>query len=445
MIDGVQLVENGTWTPLSKVLPNSDPERAYRGMRLLGIRLKDNLKLRNTPFEFRTAASGEMDVRVSGIAGSVNVMGKSIDVVPKFVFGDHSISNWQASMVLLMQHASLKHVHLSRTNLLLAGKERFVDLIALAFLDSVRLSLATQLIQLYRTEAVSRPALSGRLNVIRQARSFWARPHLIECDVDRLVPENRFNSLLKWACLALSRSVARPDLRSSLMDCYHRFPGRPMVLSRGQSIVGALPPQYHSWHNSLVLAELVCAGLSLSSSKGNNSGFSFAFNMERVFERFVELRLQSIVSSLGSAYRVKPQVSTLYAFPVDGEGRGFFSKPDNVLYDGDVPIMVIDAKYKRLSDSQGSSNRQPVSSDVYEAVAAMTAQKCGFGLLVYPRIAGDTLLRDGSLRSWKIVTESRHLIVGAVGIDIASIAKPGGLNSLDRDLVDSVNQLLVQY
>jgi 5-methylcytosine-specific restriction endonuclease McrBC regulatory subunit McrC len=108
------------------------------------------------------------------------------------------------------------------------------------------------------------------------------------------------------------------------------------------------------------------------------------------------------------------------------------------------PAIVVDAKYKRLADAEQSSLRKPVNTDVYELVASMTAHDSAQGLLVFPKIVGDSDLGDGLVRTWHVEAFGKTLRVNAVSLDLASLQRARDLRTLDERLAEVVGTLLSQ-
>jgi 5-methylcytosine-specific restriction enzyme subunit McrC len=440
------LVENGAWRPIVDIASSGAAAEALNrdALTTIGTGLKRSLGLRSDPFEFRAGPRGT-EVRVTGIAGTVSAHDFVFDVAPKFAPQGEVAQEWDASLLILMQHAGRRHISFHRSQKLATARQSFVDLLAMAFVDAVKVGLSDQLIQTYQVQEERLPVVRGRLNLQRQIVSVFWRPHLLECDVDQLDSANPFNGLLKWAAQAFVASARSPSLRRNISELINFLPGRPdrSLALRGIRITP--PPQFRAWSEALDIASLLSSGLTHTASRGSQHGYSFVFNMERLFEHFVQLRLSQAVKLMpASNVSVSAQVRTRYAVPVDGESAGFFSRPDNIIFRGTKPLAVIDAKYKRLSDSSGTKDRKPTNQDVYELVAAMTAQRCSIGLLVYPKVFGDTILADGELHSWRVESFGVSLHVGAVALDLMKLRSLSDLLNIDQRLVNGLNALLAQ-
>ena len=439
------LIENRDWQPWELILGpgETDPIKTQQSLETVGKRFRQELGLRSDPFTFRTKLDGKLEVRTSGIAGTVSIGSLVIDVAPKFVPQGNGFQQWSASMLLLMQYARKRDLALNRSQHLAAARHSFIDLLAMAFSDAAEAGLADQPIQTYRTSAWTLPVLRGRLNLSRQLRSVFIRPHLIECDVNQLDTNNEFNDLLKWAAHAFVGAVRSPSLKRKMRDIAFHLPGMPdrRIAFQGGRI--RPPPQFRVWAEALEIAELLSSGLTHTAGRGIQQGYSFVFNMERLFEHFVEISLGRVVPMLNlPGLTSHSQVSTPYAQPRSGTKIRFFSRPDNLILQDGKPIIVVDAKYKRLTDAEGMWDRKPVNADVYELVAAMTAHDCCIGFLVYPRVVGDSVLTDNELRMWSINAYGTTLCIGALALDLTGLQTHADLDAVDTKLAEALTSLL---
>jgi 5-methylcytosine-specific restriction enzyme subunit McrC len=416
------VVVESLWTPWASLVDNQQINSALAQVALLraGSSIKQRLGLRADPFRFRGAGSG-IELQVVGVAGALTLGKVSIQVVPKFVTGPERLAEWDTSTLFLLEALAGKHV-IS----LLAERQRWrshrvVDLIAYAFADAVERGLLEQPIHVYRQREESDVVLRGRLNISRQLRSFARTPHLLECDVDQLDSENGFNDVLKWAATALAEASVDPALRKRLQVAVDRIPGHAERAGAQRYMRLTPPPQFQAWNDALELARLLANGMTLSKNGGAGAGYSLLFNMERAFERFVEIALAYAVKSVGDdALSSSRQEWVTYGIPLDSDGKTLRCRPDNILRREGRPVMVVDAKYKLLDDElklvagQQAANA-PASQDVYELLGGMLAHGCDTGLLIYP---SNSASADYATRTWSINAFGRQVRIGALSIDL---------------------------
>ncbi len=439
------LLENGDWTPWETGLAAGivRPDKARKSVEALGRRFRSQLGLRADPFTFRTSGSGVTEIKTSGIAGTVGVGELVFAIAPKFAPQGRGQPEWSASALLLMQYARKRDLALVKVQHLAVQRSSFVDLLAMAFADAVETAMADHMILRYRTSEQSLPVMRGRLNIARQLRTVFGTPHLLECDVDELDANNEFNGLLKWAAATFASAVRDPALRRKMSDMALRLPSLPDRRLALRSTRIQPPPQFRAWSDALDIASLLSSGLAHSSGAGVAAGYSFVFNMERLFEHFLEISLARAVGLLREdGVAARRQATTAYAHPQAGTSIRFYSRPDNLVTKHGAARVVVDAKYKRLSDAEGMKARKPVNADVYELVAAMTAHDCRHGLLVYPRVLGDTILGDDGLRTWTVSSFGTTLTISALALDLSGLRTHAHLQTIDKQLSDALGPML---
>jgi 5-methylcytosine-specific restriction endonuclease McrBC regulatory subunit McrC len=164
--------------------------------------------------------------------------------------------------------------------------------------------------------------------------------------------------------------------------------------------------------------------------------------MERLFESFVEKTLVHILNSISPDLTVRPQVSKIYATAFQHSGRSYFTRPDNVLYRNEKPVLLLDAKYKQFEHSETGTMKRPQNSDIYQLFASMVAHECDRGLLVYPRMLTHEEPTEGQIRLWRISTPAKPLLVGAITIKVHQLSTKATIDELDESVAKSINELL---
>jgi 5-methylcytosine-specific restriction enzyme subunit McrC len=219
----------------------------------------------------------------------------------------------------------------------------------------------------YRRHDEATPILRGRLRIGEQlARGGLATPVLItreEYDLD--VAENR---LLLAAALLLARTpLVAPVVRARLRRVIALLDGVSRVTSLRTVRAPSITRLNRHYAHGLALAELVLRGMSLTSRAGAVRSVTFAFELSRVFEDFLEVSLGAALRRRGVRLDRQPKGRTL-----DVE-RTLGLEPDFVVrrpgeHD---PIAILDAKFKALEESLGD--------DAYQMLAYLLefGPRCG--------------------------------------------------------------------
>ena len=119
--------------------------------------------------------------------------------------------------------------------------------------------------------------------------------------------------------------------------------------------------------------------------RGAVNGISLLFPMEKLFERYVEVRLSR---QLPQPYRLKAQARSESLCVHDGADM-FQLRPDFLVLDGDQIMAVMDAKWKLLAVADRDNRYGLSQSDFYQMFAYGHKYLGGAGdmVLIYPMTA----------------------------------------------------------
>jgi 5-methylcytosine-specific restriction enzyme subunit McrC len=130
----------------------------------------------------------------------------------------------------------------------------------------------------------------------------------------------------------------------------------------------------------LDLCRLLAEGLTPGEAAGTTPAPAFLLDMERVFERYLT---RGVLEAFASSrhYAVSVQTAHVVARPEAGRPE-VLMRPDLTIDQAGRPVLVIDAKWKRLPRTS------LVTADLYQVLAYCTALGVERGVLVYPGRAG---------------------------------------------------------
>lgn len=443
-VEDCVIIEN-KWSPWDRIprFSGASSVDAQVAVQSASRKIKQRLGLRGEPFQFRGTGSGT-EVQAVGVSGTLSLKEISIEVVPKFVLQRERLSAWNTSTLFLLESLAGKHV-IS----LLADRQTWkghsiTDLIAHAFADAVERAAREQPIHVYRHFEESAPVLRGRMNISRQLSRIHQAPHVIECDVDQLDPNNMYNDVLKWAAFELARLARDKDLRQRLESLKLSLPGDPERAFAFKHLRLVPPPQFQIWTDALELAHLLASGMALSTLGGRRSGYSLMFNMERAFERFVEVSLARSLVTAGNQDAASRQEWSKYALPNFKGGRPLYCRPDNIIRRHGNPVVIVDAKYKLLDEELWLPNVEqtgvaPLGTDIYELLTGMIANRCKLGLLVYPCSSTEPNVPP-RFRTWTINVYGINVRVGALPVPLLGLNSRSALSKAQFELTKDIEE-----
>lgn len=406
-------------------------------------RIKQDLKLRRAPLSLEER-DGELHIRTTGIAGTLRLFNSDFQIMPKFVETEAALGAWQESVLTMLARARSTHYGYSRLRGVNRQRATFLDHVALAYRDALEQALRAEPIQVYRVREETAPYLRGRLAVGRQMQSLLDHPQRIQCEVDYLETDNEFNRLLHWAGERFLILVYDGQVRRQLSDTLGRLPVVSPPPRLPARLPSSVPPQYRHYAEAVEIASTLARGYGHGQGAGRLPGYGYILNMERLFESFVEKSLMQAILQLegGEPYSVRAQETRLYAQAVQHTGKSYFTRPDNVVYEGESSVLVIDAKYKRLADAEEGSSVKPRNSDIYQLFASLSSHACRRGLLVYPRILTDDDLGTDLVRFWKVPAGGQSPLLAAAALDISNLSSSVDLRHFDERFVEVVARVL---
>jgi 5-methylcytosine-specific restriction enzyme subunit McrC len=263
--------------------------------------------------------------------------------------------------------------------------------------------LQAGLYQGYEEREDDLPFVRGRINLPAQLRRHGDLRHRHICVYAERTPDTAENRIIAATLRALPALLAPGEavLIRHARALLRRF-AEVTPLSRGQALLALERLTLHRLNAAyapvLGLCRLALHHLSLVEQAGAHPFASFLVEMPRLFERYLTVRLREHLAPAG--LRIVAQRRDYL-----DEAARVGIRPDVLVYPaaGDAPVLVLDAKYRRLSTLAGSD----LNADLYQISAYMDRYGLQQGVLVYPRFSpteeADLRLR-GTAKRLKVLT-----------------------------------------
>ena len=280
---------------------------------------------------------------------------------------------------LRIAHGALASLDWQRKNLL----EILIKLFSDKLFEVVHLGLTRR----YVPREGDRSALRGRLNVVRQFTVLAVAPQRLACRFHELSADIPLNQILKAAVTYLRRISRLPEnqrLLSELELVFADVVAVPIDRLRWHQVI--LDRTNTSYHDLIVISELLLGKRFQTTSGGSEVGFTLLFEMNTLFEKFIGLSLKDYARNSGVRITLQAPRSHALLEIVSGKKR-FMTKPDIVIQIDGKPIMIIDTKWKRLSPAIDDTNHGISQSDVYQMMAYAHIYQVENLLLLYPHHA----------------------------------------------------------
>jgi 5-methylcytosine-specific restriction enzyme subunit McrC len=310
-----------------------------------------------------------------------------------------------------------------RTDAAHFGKEdELMDAIASGFAHLAMDTLRSGLLHGYVSRDEAERTVRGRIRFGDQIARSAGIPLPIEVTYDDFtanVIENRM--LLTAAELLLMRRLIPASARRTLLHVRGVLDDvEPLQVWTGLRMPEFTRLNEH-YRSALTLAKLVLDAASITAHYGQVRSVDFVFDMNRVFQQFLEAALREAMRKHGGELRRESRGWLDQS--AGGSKRHLELKPDISWWRSGALRAIVDAKYKSLVDKKTMPN-----ADAYQ----MLAYCIGFGLprgfLVYAKEAEEPL---GTSR---VVRHGYEITVRSVDLERAPVAVLAQVHELAEEI-----------
>jgi 5-methylcytosine-specific restriction enzyme subunit McrC len=252
-----------------------------------------------------------------------------------------------------------------------------VDLLAARLAQLLSERAAAGLHRRYLERAEHGPFLHGRLDLPAQLREAAPRERL-HCRYEEFTADVPWNQVPRAVAeMVLGSPFPGEGVKAALRQALHAFAEVSVVPLSVASFAGAEPDRLTEAYRPLLeLSRLLFESLTPSETPGDVSCPAFLLDLERIWERYVTGGVLAGAAAR-DAYEVLVQPWLTVNAPVAGQ-PDIHLRPDIILKKDGGPVLVADAKWKRLRGTP------LVTEDLYQVLAYCTALGVGRGVLVYP-------------------------------------------------------------
>ncbi|MEV6554623.1 restriction endonuclease [Nocardia sp. NPDC051756] len=230
------------------------------------------------------------------------------------------------------------------------------------------------LLQGYQARSDSLALVRGRVQFREQVMRNYGLPLPIAVEYDDFTTDIVENQIILLATLRL---LSIPDIgteaRQQLSRLRWLLDEITMLPNRSRAPECHLDRVNARYHDLLRLSEVVLDNSSFDQRNGSLAVSGFMFDMWRIYEDFVTGAIGMAMRQFGG------HPKTQFEGPLDKASRIKF-RPDLVCFDdNDVPIAVVDAKYK------AASRKGFPEADLYQMLVYCAVLKLSEGHLVYAK------------------------------------------------------------
>jgi 5-methylcytosine-specific restriction enzyme subunit McrC len=238
----------------------------------------------------------------------------------------------------------------------------------------------------YRRVEEEQRYLRGRLDMNKQLRQPPGRAHIFNIRHDLFLADRPENRLLKSALMRVCGLTQQPDT----WRLSHELAGLLAEIPGSQNIAA----DFRQWRSDRLMAhyqpvrpwcELVLGQHMPLAMRGKTHGISLLFPMEKLFERYVEVKLRQ---ELPASFVLKAQAASQSLCTHQGKSL-FQLRRDLLIQNSRETVLVLDTKWKLLSAADTENKYGLSQGDFYQMFAYghryLPVPGEGDMILIYPR------------------------------------------------------------
>lgn len=329
--------------------------------------------------------------------GVVRVGRCTIQVLPKIYRSSGTVSRYERvreatrNLLYMLEYVEQLIVREHALAPLLRHDLDWFEILTRLFASHLREEWQRGVYRAYQAVEDDLSLLKGRWRISDHLRR-PERRHIFAVAYDEFTSDNRLNRVFRFVVERLSCLTRDAESRHQLdvlrqwMDDVTLLPS-VTASDASPSLVTRLNERYEPLLN---LARLFLDKSALQLAGGDVNAFAFVFDMNQLFEAFIValiLRHRRIALPLAlQQSELLPQSRGRPFYLAQRGAKGVFRvKPDLVFRDGELFPLLVDTKYKQLTDlREGFGISQ---DDFYQMYAYAQRYDCSRVLLLYPQNA----------------------------------------------------------
>lgn len=365
-----------------------------------------------------TLAWGHRALKFGPFCGVLQTEQVAIEILPKIDHGSDSSEDMRGLLVAMLARAG--ELGSKRVGDAGLGQQHshLLDIFIEDFCSQVKSALRGGAIARYSERTENLNAIRGRIELTEHLRAnAFDRSHLL-CRFDERSIDNPYNQALKGVLRILLGFALGPRTRAMVAAFLHRFGevSNRRVTARHVDAL-RLDRTIRHWEPVFARARWLLSGLYPDVRTGDAAGSALLFNMEKLFETVLGLRIRHACQVHGGG-----RLSVGLQGPMKNFATaGFQLRPDITIQSGDESVAILDAKWKRLNI--GEPNSGVSSGDAYQMNAYAGRYRCNRLALIYPASGA---CPPGKITEFMLMTEKRPML-DVVAVDVRELAFGTGI------------------
>lgn len=389
--------------------------------------------------------NGQLQFQARQYVGVIRLGRRTIQVLPKiYRSNNQELNQLGATRNLLFMLDYAGYLGIREVNLAaLQRSQNWFEVLIHLFTSHLRREWQKNAHRSYQSIDAVLPVLKGKWQMAAQLR----RPeqkHLFTVTYDEFTVDNPLNRVFRYVVEKLWHLTQDNDNRQGLTELKYWMAEVSLLpaITADMAKQIQLSRLNHHYQPLLNLACLFLERMGLQLSANNVNTFSFVFDMNQLFERFITGFIQrhrnEILPLLLKQCELLPQGQSAVKSLASRDGQQVFRlKPDLIFKANDLFPVIVDIKYKQLDENDRKLG--VAESDFYQMYAYAHRYACPQTILLYPKTVE---LSSPQRASFRLEGGDQMIRVATVNLlhDLSTSEARQALQAELRGILEAVNE-----
>lgn len=299
----------------------------------------------------------------------------TIEILPKIYSKDNKDEIRQIFLKMLQSTVNINYKKASLADLS-SKKGTILEVFISMFADEAEKLIKRGLRCGYTEYSGNESFFKGKLNVSQNIRHNLVHKERFYVTYDVFSVDRSENRLLRSTLEKLRKVSVNPDNQRRILRLLSMMDEVPISSNIEADFAKCASDRNMTGYTNLIAwAKVFLKNMTFTSYSGDNIAYALLFPMEKVFENYIAQQVKRLITD---EYNVTAQKQGTYLF-----NDKFMLKPDIVIEKGNTTELIIDTKWKLLTENE-DENYGISQADMYQMYAYAHKFKCNDIVLCYP-------------------------------------------------------------
>lgn len=348
---------------------------------------------------------GARKLRFINLVGVIQLSSVRIEILPKLAIDKDTVQKNREALLNMLVVTKTFPVQIHESTYSQLVTVDLLQIFAEMYTERLLKELKRGVHKEYSLREENSRSLKGKLLVAQHIRHNGLLPIRAYCEYDTFHEDIALNRILKKAFMVIFPYLTKRSVRSHalfILDLLEHV--KENEFRKHDLNAVTFNRQNRRFEHLFHIAKMILSHEMMTSRFHPQSSFSFLFEMNVLFEAYIEKCLSDL--TWNNSMKLFSQHDRHYLLVHVHTGRGNIKlKPDFYLV-SDTFAMIIDTKWKNIAHEGRILYNQ---ADIYQMYAYVTSyQHVNKGVLLYPRT------EDGQLPLWKVPEKEKYIAIHTV-------------------------------